>query len=118
MQHYKQVEDNPNLRYEPTFTESKPTGGPSSYYDFPYSKWVTGNDQMEYMAAKRWLEHSLHIKDIFKACLRWGSKVGTGREYDAKKIVYSGLRLLVMLQGKQEVEKFLGELKNDPQFKG
>ena len=95
-----------------------PHGGPSKYYDFPFSEWVTSNDQMEYFATSKWLQYSLHLKDVFKACCRWGDKEGTSLEYDARKIVYSGLRLLMMIKGKKVVQKYLKELVEDQQFKG
>ena len=95
-----------------------PHGGPSKYYDFPFSEWVTSNDQMEYFATNKWLQYSLHLKDVFKACCRWGDKEGTSLEYDARKIVYSGLRLLMMIKGKKVVQEYLKELVEDQQFKG
>tara|TARA_R110000744_G_scaffold184491_1_gene303914 strand:+ start:74 stop:547 length:474 start_codon:yes stop_codon:yes gene_type:complete len=94
-----------------------PHGGPSAYYDFPFSEWVTSNDQMEYFATNKWLQYSLHLKDVFKACCRWGDKEGTSLEYDARKIVYSGLRLLMMIKGKEVVQEYLKELVEDGQFK-
>jgi hypothetical protein len=95
-----------------------PHGGPSKYYDFPFSEWVTSNDQMEYFATNKWSQYSLHLKDVFKACCRWGDKEGTSLEYDARKIVYSGLRLLMMIKGKKVVQEYLKELVEDQQFKG
>jgi hypothetical protein len=94
------------------------SGGPSKYYDYPFKDWTTGNDMMEYFATEVWGAYSLHFKDIFKAGLRWGNKSGTTEEYDARKIVYSGLRLLGMVAGKQTVADYLKELSEDQQFKG
>lgn len=99
------------------FPSTTSSGGPSSYYDFPYKDWVTGNDQIEYLAVNNWKEFSCHFKDIFKACLRWGRKDGTTKEYDAKKIIYSGLRLLGMVTSKDNVKNFIKELSEDVQFK-
>lgn len=95
----------------------KSTGGPSKYYDFPFYKWNTVNDQLEYLADKVWGKYSVHFKDIFKAGFRWGGKDGTTEEYDAKKIVYSGLRLLIMIGGKKMATDYLKELLEDEQFK-
>lgn len=93
----------------------KSDGGPSTYYDF-LSDWVTLNDAMEYLAENRWGKYALHLKDSMKACFRFGSKEGADVAYDAKKLVYSGLRLLVMIQGKAAVHSFLQKLIADPQF--
>lgn len=93
----------------------KSDGGPSTYYDF-LPDWVTLNDAMEYLAEHRWGKYALHLKDANKACFRFGAKEGAGPEYDAKKLVYSGLRLLVMITGKAKVHAFLMQLANDPQF--
>ena len=93
----------------------KSDGGPSTYYDF-LPDWVTLNDAMEYLAENRWGKYALHLKDSMKACFRFGSKDGADVAYDAKKLVYSGLRLLVMIQGKAKVHAFLLQLANDPQF--
>ena len=96
-------------------TKVKSDGGPSTYYDF-LPDWVTLNDAMEYLAEHRWGKYALHLKDSMKACFRFGSKDGADVAYDAKKLVYSGLRLLVMIQGKAKVHAFLLQLANDPQF--
>ena len=95
----------------------KSDGGPSTYYDF-LPDWVTLNDAMEYLAENRWGKYALHLKDSMKACFRFGSKEGADVAYDAKKLVYSGLRLLVMIQGKYAVQEFLDKLSRDPQFQG
>lgn len=90
-------------------------GGPSSYYDFPEG-FGTLNDLLEFLAKNRWGAASLHFKDIVKAAFRFGSKKGADEAYDIKKIVYSGLRLLVMTNGAEEVEDFIHNLSRDPQF--
>lgn len=94
----------------------KSDGGPSTYYDFK-GKWVTLNDMMEDKAINQWGAYSLHLKDVGKAIFRWGTKEGTDLTYDAKKITYSGLRLLVMLIGKRDTHAFIRQLLADPQFK-
>jgi hypothetical protein len=90
-------------------------GGPSSYYDFP-AEWSTLNDYIEHKSIHQWKEHSFHLGNITKAGCRWGDKGGTTKEYDARKIVYSGLRILGMLKGKTAVKEYLMELLNDEQF--
>ena len=74
-------------------------GGPSSYYDFQPG-WVTFNDFMEHKSNTQWHGYALHLKDIGKAICRFGAKAGTSDAYDARKIIYSGLRLLGMIAGK------------------
>ena len=96
---------------------NKSNGGPSSYYDFPENNWVTLNDLMEYKAQEHWLGFALHLKDVVKASFRFGVKAGVDHSYDARKIVYSGLRLLLMIKGRSEVANFLHDLSRDPQFK-
>ena len=97
--------------------KDKSSGGPSSYYDMPFKEWDTTNDQMEYLAEHKWGKYGIHLKDIFKGLCRWGDKEGTTEEYDARKIVYYGLRVLRMLVGKKAVQEYLSELANDKQFK-
>ena len=97
-------------------TYSKPDGGPSSYYDFPFYEWTTVNDMVEYLSDKQWGKHSWIFKDILKACTRWGSKDGTTFEYDAKKIICYGARLLMSLSGKETLRKYLQQLLDDKQF--
>jgi hypothetical protein len=92
-------------------------GGPSDYYDFQ-PNWVTLNDCMEWLAVRRWGAYSLHLKDAMKACMRFGYKDTSGPMYDAKKIVYSGLRLIIMAGGVSEVRSFLQQCLEDPQFGG
>ena len=91
-------------------------GGPSSYYDF-LPGWVTFNDFMEHKAQVQWGGFSLHMKDIGKALCRFGVKKGTSQSYDARKIVYSGLRLLMMLEGREAVARELRRMQDDPQFR-
>jgi len=94
---------------------NKSDGGPSSYYDFE-GDWRTLNDMMECKAVQQWGPYSLHMKDIGKALFRFGAKAGTTMAYDARKIVYSGLRLLMMLEGRNAVAAELARLAKDPQF--
>lgn len=94
----------------------KSTGGPSSYYDMP-SAARTLNDVIEYLAYSRWLGDSAHLKDIFKACWRWGAKDGTTKAYDSRKIIYSAARLLMHYEGVQSVRNTLISMLNDEQFK-
>ena len=91
-------------------------GGPSSYYDFD-NTWATWNDLADYKSKRQWKEHSFHLGNIGKAIMRWGDKSGASLEYDAKKIIYSGLRVLMMLSGKESVREYLEKLLDDKQFK-
>lgn len=95
---------------------AKSTGGPSSYYDFPQGA-VTWNDVAEQKAVSQWGAYAYHMKDIGKAVFRFGAKDGTSNAYDARKIVYSGLRLLGMISGRSSMREYLLELLDDPQFK-
>ena len=102
------------------FTEtvtSSPTGGPSAYYDMPFGEWVTTNDMMEYLAEHKWGRYGIHLKDIFKGICRWGDKSGTTITYDAKKIIYYGVRILQLAVGRTEMRAYLLEILHDPQFK-
>lgn len=90
-------------------------GGPSGYYDFDPG-WCTFNDFMEYKALHQWGAYSLHLKDIGKAVCRYGAKAGTTDAYDARKIVYSGLRLIGMIEGKEAMRAELERLLYDKQF--
>lgn len=92
-------------------------GGPSNYYDFPES-WNTQNDYIESKSKYQWKEYSFHLGNISKALTRWGDKAGTTIQYDAKKIVYSACRVLMMIAGVQAVRDYLQSLLDDPQFKG
>lgn len=91
-------------------------GGPTDYYDFPAS-WTTFNDFIEHKSQTQWLGFSFHLGNIGKAICRWGDKNGTTEEYDAKKIVYSGVRILKMLIGIEATRQYLQRLLDDPQFK-
>lgn len=113
----QELKDLFKVREETLEAGIKSEGGPSSYYDFPFHLWVTVNDSLEYLAFNVWGPYSVHFKDIFKAGFRWGRKGGTTKEYDAKKIIYSGLRLLGMVAGKEAVYTYLQELIEDKQFK-
>lgn len=93
------------------------TGGPSAYYDMPFSSWVTTNDMMEYLAENKWGKFGIHLKDIFKGVCRWGEKSGVSEEYDTKKIIYYGVRILRMLVGIKETRNYLQQLLDDEQFK-
>lgn len=95
---------------------TKPSGGPSAYYDFPFKDWVTVNDMLDYLSEKQWGWRSYIFKDIVKACTRWGSKCGTTHEYDAKKIIYYGARLLMSVADKATLRAYLQELLDDKQF--
>lgn len=94
----------------------KSNGGPSSYYDFEPGA-VTWNDVAEVKAQTQWGAYSYHMKDISNAVMRFGAKDGTTSAYDARKIIYSGLRLLGMIEGKQAMRQELLSLLNDKQFK-
>jgi len=97
-------------------TRIESNGGPSSYYDFP-AHWTTLNDYIEYKSEKQWGADSFHLANITKAGCRWGDKDGTTKAYDARKIVYSALRILRRLCGTQAVRTFLEELLEDEQFR-
>lgn len=97
--------------------KTKPHGGPSGYYDMPFNKWVTTNDMMEYLAEHKWGRYGIHLKDIFKGICRWGDKDGTTVEYDSKKIIYYGVRILRLIIGTNKTRDYLKELLDDPQFK-
>lgn len=97
-------------------TQVKSEGGPSSYYDQPYSEWKTVNDQMEWLAEHKWGKYGIHLKDIFKGLCRWNTKEGTTALYDTKKVIYYGLRILRMLEGNSGVQAYLKELSEDKQF--
>jgi hypothetical protein len=97
-------------------TNKTSSGGPSAYYDMPYSTWVTTNDQMEYLAEHKWGKYAIHLKDIFKGLCRWGDKSGTTVEYDSRKVIYYGCRVLMMVVGTAELRVYLHELLDDKQF--
>lgn len=93
----------------------KSDGGPSSYYDFPKGA-ITLNDLIEHKSDTQWLGDSFHLSNITKAAWRWGDKEGTTKEYDARKFIYSGCRLLMKYAGVSAVRKTLQDLLDDPQF--
>jgi len=92
-------------------------GGPASYYDYP-EDWNTQNDYIETKSKYQWKEHSFHLGNISKAITRWGDKGGTTIEYDAKKIIYSACRVLMIIVGVNKMRSYLEELLDDKQFKG
>ena len=96
----------------------KSDGGPSSYYDFPSGKdaWVTLNDMNDYKSVHQWGPLSFHMTNVNKATFRFGQKDGTSKVYDINKIIYSGLRMKLMLEDKEAVRKYLQQLLDDPQF--
>lgn len=99
-------------------TQVKSDGGPSSYYDFPHGKdaWVTLNDMNDYKSVHQWGPLSFHMTNVNKATFRFGQKDGTSKVYDVNKIIYSGLRMKLMLENKEAVRKYLQQLLDDPQF--
>ena len=97
--------------------ESRPDGGPADYYDLPPNP-KTLNDLLEYKGDKHWLGDSFHLANIVKAAWRWGIKSGTDKSYDARKFIYSGVRLLLKYQGLTETRATLQKLLDDPQFGG
>lgn len=94
---------------------TKSDGGPSSYYDFDPG-WNTFNDFMEHKAITQWGGYSLHLKDLMKAGCRFGTKEGTTDAYDARKMIYSALRLLGMIEGHDAMREELEKLLKDKQF--
>ena len=105
------------IKQESTATTTK-TGGPASYYDYPFKNWVTVNDMIDHLSQKQWGWRSYIFKDILKACFRWGQKEGTTEIYDAEKIVYYGVRLLLSVSDIKTVRKYLQTILDDEQFKG
>ena len=108
--------DNVNSPFQPSQGTTS-DGGPSSYYDF-HEVWQTWNDFADFKATHQWKEHSFHLGNIGKVLCRWGDKSGTTKGYDVRKIIYSGLRVLLMLEGKENVRTYLEDLLKDRQFKG
>jgi hypothetical protein len=84
-------------------------GGPAKYYDFPKGA-ITLNDLIEHK------DMGFHLGNIFKACWRYGTKKGTSKEYDARKMIYSSSRLLMGLVGVGEMRETLKKMLDDPQF--
>ncbi len=87
----------------------KPDGGPQKYYDFPAGA-ITLNDLIEYK------NMDFHLGNIFKAVWRYGTKEGTSKDYDCRKIIYSGARKLKQEVGVEELRKTLQGMLDDPQF--
>jgi hypothetical protein len=96
--------------------QTKTAGGPSAYYDMPFKDWITTNDMMEYLAEHKWGKYGIHLKDIFKGLCRWGDKNGTSVEYDTRKIIYYGVRVLRLVIGITATRQYLQSLLDDPQF--
>lgn len=94
----------------------KPDGGPAQYYDLPVRKIKTLNDIIEWKSNTQWLGDSFHLSNITKAAWRWGIKDGTSKDYDARKFIYSGARLLMYYVGVKELRNTLTQMLNDPQF--
>lgn len=103
--------------YFPPNTAPLPDGGPADYYDLPPNP-KTLNDLLEYKGDQHWLGDSFHLSNIVKAAWRWGIKSGTDKSYDARKFIYSGVRLLLKYQGLTETRATLQKLLDDPQFGG
>ena len=99
-------------------TQVKPHGGATAYYDMPFADWCTSNDMIEYLAEHKWGRYGVHLKDIFKGLCRWGDKEGTTVEYDTRKTIYYGCRVLKMIVGTTKMRQYLQELLDDKQFKG
>ena len=101
-------------------TEQEVVKDPSrigSYYNFPFKDWTTVNDMIDHMSQKQWGWRSYIFKDIIKACFRFGQKEGTTEVYDAEKIIYYGVRLLMSVSDKTTARKYLQQLLDDKQFK-
>ena len=101
----------------PSHYSGKPDGGPAVYYDLPNDRPMnTLNDILEWKGETQWLGDSFHLANVTKAGWRWGIKDGTTREYDARKFIYSGARLLMKYAGVKELRKTLQKMLDDPQF--
>jgi len=96
-------------------TTTKPDGGVAAYYDLPPDA-VTLNDLIEHKAYTQWLGDTAHLFNIFKAAWRWGIKEGTTKEYDSRKFIYSGARLLMKHAGVKALRDTLQKMLDDPQF--
>ena len=94
---------------------TKPDGGPAPYYDINF-KVKTLNDIIEKKGHLHWKGDSFHIANILKAIWRWGVKDGTTEAYDARKIIYSGTRLLMRYTDVKEVRNTLQAMLDDKQF--
>jgi len=95
----------------------KTDGGPAKYYDLPPNA-VTLNDLIEFKSYNQWLGDTAHLFNIFKAAWRWGIKEGTSKEYDARKFIYSGARLLMHYAGVEATRETLQKMLDDKQFGG
>jgi hypothetical protein len=84
-------------------------GGPSLYYDFPKGA-ITLNDLIEHKSM------DFHLGNIFKAVWRYGTKDGTSKEYDCRKIIYSGARKLMQETDVATLRQTLQGMLDDPQF--
>jgi hypothetical protein len=95
-----------------------PTGGPAAYYNLPI-KAVTLNDLIEYKGdCGDWAGgDAFHLGNLMKALWRFGTKEGTSKDYDARKFIYTGCRLLKKYAGNDAVRKTLQQVLDDPQFK-
>lgn len=93
----------------------KSDGGPSSYYDLP-SGCTTLNDIIEWKGESQWLGDSFHLSNVTKAAWRWGIKDGTTKDYDARKFIYTGARLLMKYAGVAELRRTLQAMLDDKQF--
>ena len=103
---------------EQDVVNTKPDGGPQPYYDAPFQEFTTVNDMIDYYSKNFWGWRSYIFKDILKACFRFGEKEGTTEAYDAKKIIYYGVRLLMSVTDKSTTREYLQQLLDDKQFKG
>lgn len=120
-QQYLYPEDFELIKVAPepeTLGEGKksPDGGPQQYYDFDQG-WKTLNDIIEWLSYNKWGDNSWQLGNIFKATFRWGDKEGTSKEYDARKIIYYGFRLLNSIVGVGKSKEYLQQLLDDQQFK-
>ncbi len=97
------------------YPRKTPDGGPQEYYDLPPDA-VTLNDLIEFKSYSQWLGDTAHLFNIFKAAWRWGIKEGTSKEYDARKFIYSGARLLMHYAGVEATRETLQKMLDDPQF--
>jgi len=93
----------------------KSDGGPSAYYDLPETA-RTLNDVIEWKGETQWLGDSFHLSNVTKAAWRWGVKDGTTKEYDARKFIYTGARLLMKYAGKAALRDTLQRMLDDKQF--
>jgi hypothetical protein len=96
------------------FGTIKSDGGPSTYFDL--CNGGTLNDELERKGDEQWLGDSFHLGNVVKLAWRWGIKEGTDKAYDANKLIYSGVRLLMKYKGVAAVRKSLQKLLDDPQF--